>query len=202
MSTDDPSGRSRGPARGLTAESFEALLRRFSPDREQAGKTYEEIRHRLVRLFEWRGCVNAEELADETFNRVARRLAEGVELGANRELNYFAGVAHHVYRELVRRETRRTRALSRQAAPRTLAPGEEDNPRLDCLRSCLAKLSPKQRHLVLSYHAQDASTESRQALSEELGIAMNALRIRAHRLCRKLEACVERCLRGGPVRQR
>lgn len=195
MSTNDLPRRGGHPARGLTAESFEALLTRLSPDRERAGQIYEEIRHRLVRLFEWRGCTNGPELADETINRVARRLAEGVEVGLERELSYFVGVAHLVYREVIRREMRRKRALARQTPPRVLSPGAEDNPRLDCLRSCLAKLSPQQRHLVLSYHAQDATTQSRQALSEELGIAMNALRIRTHRLCRKLETCVERCLR-------
>jgi DNA-directed RNA polymerase specialized sigma24 family protein len=194
MSTNDPSRRADHHPRGLTTESFEALLQRLGPDRDRAGLAYEEIRHRLVRLFEWRGCANGEELADETINRVARRLAEGVEVGPHRELSYFVGVAHLVYSEVVRREARRKSALARQPAPPCTGDPIEENPRLDCLHRCLETLSPQQRHLVLSYHAVDASTASRQALGRELGLAVNALRIRVHRLCRKLESCVERCL--------
>jgi len=194
MSTNDPSRRAEHHPRGLTTESFEALLRRLAPNRDRAGQIYEEIRDRLVRLFEWRGCANTEELADETINRVARRLAEGVEVGPNRELSYFVGVAHLVYSEVVRREARRKIALARQPVPPCTAAPTEESPRLDCLHRCLETLSPQQRHLVLSYHAVDASTASSQALSKELGLPVNALRIRVHRLCRKLQTCVERCL--------
>src|SRR5438309_10230144 len=65
---------------GLTAEAFTKLLDCLNVDREQAGEKYEEMRRTLIRFFEWRGAPFPEEHTDETFNRVARRLDEGVEI--------------------------------------------------------------------------------------------------------------------------
>src|ERR671938_30866 len=61
----------------LTAEAFTKLLARLDPDRERAGEKYEELRRTLVKFFEWRGAPFPEDQADETFNRVARKLDEG-----------------------------------------------------------------------------------------------------------------------------
>ncbi|HEY0083559.1 MAG TPA: hypothetical protein VGB61_12265, partial [Pyrinomonadaceae bacterium] len=59
-----------GKQSGLTQEGFERLLTWLSPDREQAGKKYEEIRQSLIKIFVWRGVHEAEDLADETITRV------------------------------------------------------------------------------------------------------------------------------------
>ncbi|MEJ7712917.1 MAG: hypothetical protein WKF84_24510 [Pyrinomonadaceae bacterium] len=56
------------------------LLNGLDADRERAGDKYEELRRILIRFFEWRGAPFPEEQADETFNRVARRLDEGVKI--------------------------------------------------------------------------------------------------------------------------
>src|SRR5262249_25481905 len=65
---------------GLTETSFEKLLDCLAPDREQAGAAYEALRRKLTRFFEWRGAPYPEEHVDETFNRVARKLEEGVQI--------------------------------------------------------------------------------------------------------------------------
>src|SRR5689334_18556794 len=57
----------------LSQEAFDALLDWLDSDREQAGIKYEDIRGRLVMMFAARGCVDAEDLADETINRVTQR---------------------------------------------------------------------------------------------------------------------------------
>ncbi len=185
---------------GLTSEGFEALLSQLAPERERAGELYETIRHKLVRLFEWRGCISPEDLADETINRVARRLAEGVELRSNDPYGYFCGVAHLVYKEVLRRASRESRALASADWPPPAA--EKDEPsdiRLECLRRCLAQLPPDQHDLVLRYHQGksdqgESNIRNRQELAREAGIPMNALRIRVHRVRRKLESCVHACL--------
>src|SRR6185295_4829965 len=128
---------------GLTRESFEALLAQLDPDRERAGERYEAIRRKLVRLFEWRGCENPEDLADETFNRVARRMAEGVELRSSDPYGYFCGVAHLVYKEVLRRTSREHRALESGAlsSPADFPEALEASDRhLDVLRRCLERL--------------------------------------------------------------
>jgi DNA-directed RNA polymerase specialized sigma24 family protein len=180
---------------GLTPEGFEALLSQLDPDRERAGEIYEAIRYKLVRLFEWRGCSSPEDLADETINRVARRLAEGIELRANDPYGYFCGVAHLVYKEILRRALREHRALaSGDWPPAAVEEEEPSGARLECLRRCLAQLPQDQRDLVLRYHQGENNIRNRQQLAREEGIPMNALRIRVHRVRRKLESCVHSCL--------
>jgi hypothetical protein len=61
----------------LTPAAFEKFLSAFGPNREQAGYEYERLRHRLVKLFEWDKCLFPEEGADETINRVIRKLDDG-----------------------------------------------------------------------------------------------------------------------------
>src|SRR5260370_18732337 len=65
---------------GLTAETFTKLLDRLDADREGAAEKYEDLRRTLTRFFEWRGAPFPDEHTDETFNRVARRLDEGVKI--------------------------------------------------------------------------------------------------------------------------
>jgi DNA-directed RNA polymerase specialized sigma24 family protein len=198
--------------RGLTPEGFDALLTQLSPDRDRAGEIYETIRRKLVRLFEWRGCGSPEDLTDETINRVARRLAEGVELRSSDPYGYFCGVAHLVYKEVLRRASREHRAIVEGGGwppPAFDDGGERSDRRLDCLRRCLGQLAPEQRDLVLRYHQGKSNQgksgqgknepgenniRNRQKLADEAGIPMNALRIRVHRLRRKLESCVHACL--------
>lgn len=188
---------------GLTPESLEALLAFLDPDRDRAGEQYEVIRRRLTRLFEWRGLGNAEDLADETINRVARRIQEGIEVRSADPYGYFCGVAHLVSKEVARRVARERAALEQdewQPAPPADEPDEDE--RLACLRHCLDRLPHDQRLLVLRYHQEDDHIRSRQMLSQELGVPMNALRIRVHRVRRKLEDCVARCLRGSIAQRR
>lgn len=182
---------------GLTPEEFEALLRQLDPDRERAGEIYETIRRRLVRLFEWRGCGFPEDLADETINRAARRMAEGVELQSSNPYGYFCGVAHLLHKETLRRAAREQRALdSGEWSSSSFEEDEEPSDRrLECLRRCLSQIPQDQRDLVLRYHQGENNIRNRKVLSDELGIPMNALRIRVHRVRRKLEDCVQDCLK-------
>src|SRR6266550_6910983 len=81
----------------LTQEAFDRLLASMGGDRESAGEQYLETRSKLVRFFEWRGTSFPEDHADETINRVAKRLSEGEHI---RELpKYFFGVARLVLLE-------------------------------------------------------------------------------------------------------
>jgi DNA-directed RNA polymerase specialized sigma24 family protein len=65
-----------------------------------------------------------------------------------------------------------------------------------CLEECLSQLGESSRELVLEYYQQDkrAKIDHRLALANSLGIAVNALRIRAHRIRQVLEKCVLQCV--------
>ena len=173
----------------LSQESFDALLAWLDSDRERAAMKYEEIRRRLIKIFLGRGCAEAEDLADETINRVIRKLNEiGNEFTGKSE-RYFYGVANKVLMEYQRR---------RQPQPPLVS--NEDSNRVEleyrCLEECIAKLSDENRELLLQYYQGEgrAKIEQRKQLAEKLGIAPNALRIRAFRIRTALQECVEECL--------
>ena len=191
-----PGASVRSGRSSLSREAFESLLAQLGPDRERAGEHYESIRRRLVRLFEWRGCEFPEELADETFNRVARRLAEGLTIQSQDPYSFFCGVAHLLHKEVLRERARERQAIeSGDWAPYAISDeGEPEDRRLGCIHLCLGQLPADQRQLILDYHEGEDRIRTRQRLSESLGLPMNALRIRVHRVRRQLGDCLGRCL--------
>ena len=199
-------GRTRGAA-SLDGASFEALLLVLNPDRERAGHRYESIRSRLLRFFAWRGARAPEELADATFDRVCRKVTEGLALRSAEAEHYFLGVARNVLREAWDLDRRRpAQELTDQALTRAVPapePRGEDSPALACLERCLGTLPPETRDLVLLYYGFEGGAQipQRRALATRLGIGVNALRIRLHRLRARLEDCVRGCLQraGGDV---
>lgn len=182
---------------GLTPEGLEALLRSLDPDPDKAGRLYEEIRRRLIRFFEWRGCEFPEDLVDKTIDRVARQLARDLILHSD-PYAYFCGVARLLTLEEARQEKRKRKALEAQSWPQSdpFVPDDEPDSRLDHLRHCLQQLSAVHQDLVLRYHQEDQRIQARKRLCQELNIEMNALRIRVHRLRRKIETCIQERLRS------
>jgi len=163
------------------------LLDWLDSDREQAALRYEKIHRGLIKVFTGRGCVEPEDLADETINRVTSKLKEiGKEFSGDPE-RYFYGVANYVYMEYLRRKIP-------QALPPT--PTDHDSIELEynCLERCIERLTKEHRELLLRYHGADAETEHRRALADELGIAPNALRIRVYRIRMTLKDCMEKCI--------
>jgi len=173
----------------LNQEAFEKLLAWLNPNREQAGKKYEDIRHKLIFILTCRGCPCPEDLADETIDRVIRKIPEIGDGYAGDPSLYFYNVAHKIHLEYVRRKP-------------ALAPlPESDGPQLleeryECLERCMERVTPKNRELVLEYYQEEkqAKIDHRRELASRLGIAVNALRIRAHRIRASLQDCVFECL--------
>jgi DNA-directed RNA polymerase specialized sigma24 family protein len=192
----------------LTREGLEALLAYLDTDRERAGEKYEKIRRRLVKLFECRGVLLPEEPADETMDRVARRLAAGEQIRAAEPAAYFYGVARNILRERWARE--RERREDPGLAP--TAPEVEPEPdpddaesRATCLGKCLATLPLETRRLVMEYYRQGVGARKisgRKDLAAKLGISVNMLWVRAHRARSRLERCVRDCLEREDVSKR
>ena len=176
----------------MSHESFEALLCWLDPDREQAGKKYEQIRTGLINFFTGRGHCEAEDLADETINRVISRLHEVSNQVTGERSRYFFGVARKVQLEYLRKKFP-------QALPETNTDSARVELEYRCLEDCMAKLSRENRELVLRYYEADGreKIEKRKLLAEELGIAPNALRIRAYRIRAALQKCLEQCVEDG-----
>lgn len=183
----------------LSASAFRNLLRWLDEGVDSEGRKYLVIRTRLVAYFDRKGCRLADELADETLNRIARRLEEEGEIETETPAKYCYIVARFVFLES-------TRAQSREESLRPKIPHEnteEDRDEretrermLDCLDECAAKLEAANRELILRYYLGEerAKIENRRGLAKSLGLTMNALSIRACRIRDKLETCVTQCV--------
>jgi hypothetical protein len=179
----------------LTQEAFDRLLAAFGEDRESAGKKYLEIRSNLTRFFEWRGCPFPEDHADETMNRVAKRLAEGEQILS--PSSYCIGVARLLLLEINKERAREQQALSEMASsPVAASDASESEEHIECLRACLQNLSADNRELIVEYYQGEKGTkiENRKRLTERFKVPVNTLRMRALRLRDKLQECVEKCL--------
>jgi len=174
----------------ITEEGFNALLDWLDTDRDQAGEKYETIRLRLIKIFVSRGCNAAEEMTDETINRVIFKLREIRESYVGDPALYFYGVANKVHLEYVRRKP------FPQVAPQPLSSSDETEQKHECLERCMRQLPADQREMVLQYYMEDkrAKIDHRKELAEKMGIALNALRIRVHRIRLVLQQCVQDCL--------
>ena len=138
----------------------------------------------------------SEDLAEETISRVARRIADGenvINLQA-----YFFSVARLVFMESLRERERTPIPLDEvhELPAEQLCEDEHKENRLRCLDRCLDEISVESRSLILKYYHDErrAKIDHRKQLAELLGIPLNALRIRAHRIRLALEKCVRECL--------
>lgn len=188
----------------LTQDAFDTLLAWLDPDRDRAGQKYEQIRLRLIKIFTCRGCYDAEDLADETINRVVARV-EGISSGYDgNPVRYFYGVAQKVHLEYLRLTVAKQADVDLDTAAHKISSvndSSEDEAAYACLESCLDHLPESSRKLVIGYYQQEkhAKIDHRKLLASELGIAVNALRIRAHRIRRGLEQCVRDCVAQQPA---
>jgi len=158
------------------------------------------LRERLAKFFECRNCNSPLDLVDETIDRVARRLSEGETIRATDPAVYFYGVARNVLREY--QESRKRQLLSLDDLKLTEHPRidpvetwdlELERQRLDllldCLGDCLLELPEETCHILLNYYRDDkrARIELRKEMAEQLGITVNALKIRVHRIRANME---------------
>jgi RNA polymerase sigma factor (sigma-70 family) len=174
-------------------EEFEKLLLWLDRDRESAGRTYEQIRLRLIKIFYARKCHLAEELADETINRVTKKAASLLESYEGEPALYFFAVARNVYLEFTRRPKTVEIPVYIQAQESSNALREAN---YECFSYCLQRLDSEERDLILRYHQSEkhAKTDSRQNLALQFGVSLENLRVRVYRTRRKLQICFRSCI--------
>src|SRR5262249_4332325 len=132
----------------LSAKAFDKFLRTLDPDRDRAAAAYESLRERITGLLEWWGATRAAELADETLDRVARKIEEGAKIVEGSLGAYVRGVARMVFYESKRDRTDQLEAAEALAEERA----EDVEPALSCLDDCLSTLHHDDRKLVLRYY--------------------------------------------------
>lgn len=176
--------------RSPTPEEFEKLLAWLNSNRDEAGRAFNSINARLIKLFASRGCVDAEALSDEVINRVAVRI-DKVMKSYDVPIRCFIGFVEHVHREYKREEQKMVSLVEPQRR-RSEELEREDR----CLEKCLESLAKPQRRLFEIYFQGEkrARINRRKQLAIEFVLTPNALRIRAHHLRMEMHRCITNCL--------
>lgn len=170
-------------------EAFEKLLAWLDSDRDKAIEKYQQIYFRLVRIFAAKGCFDAEDLADQTVNVVASKIDWLRETFRGDPALFFYGVAKKIHQERTKPKT--------PPKPPPLLDNTALERRCNCLEKCLhTVLTPDEAKIVVRYHEGEgqARIENRKAMAEELGITLNALRIRICHIQARLRPCIEECV--------
>jgi DNA-directed RNA polymerase specialized sigma24 family protein len=180
----------------LTRDSLQRLLNWLDGGGGSDGYSYVEMRRRLRDYFARKNCRPAEDLADETLTRVARRLEEeGIAL-TETPARYCYIVARFVFLDHL------SDNIALQTPVSSAADAEEAGTRerlLACLERCLQELDALNRRIITRYYvgSERVKIDNRRELAESLGLSQNALTIRASRIRKRLEACVMGC--DGPA---
>ena len=161
----------------INQTAFDELIRWLDPNPELAGHKYELIRRKLIAIFRCRGCMFPDDLADETFNRVARKLPQIKPYYIGNPARYFFGVARRVCLEY-------RRSLSDRNLPPAPPVNDDLEELLEQLDVALSKLRNEDRELILNYYRADGRSkiDHRKALSGEMGLDPQTLRMRVFRI--------------------
>ena len=193
----------------LTPAAFDRLLSWLDQGIGSEGEKYLEMRRRLAGYFSRKNCPSPDDLADETLNRLARRLEEEGSIETPNPAQYCYIVARFVLLEFLRKTksqsldhlTPLTRADIHADALDESVDKMAQERRWECLQQCIANISQQSRELIINYYYGDqgAKIQNRRALAAKLDITINALSIRAWRIRNKLEVCVKRCIEKNEI---
>ena len=138
-----------------------------------------------------KGFSDAEDLADETINRVMKKLPEIRDTYVGDPVKYFHGVARFITREVGRRKE-----VAVDEVPAVSVEPDVHSDEYDCLLGCLRFLPAERRDLILDYYIYDGRDKIAQhrLMATQLGITEGALRGRAHQVRGTLEKCIQQCI--------
>ena len=175
-------------------EDFDRLLGALDRDRNRAAEVYESLRRHLATYFRLQGFHEAYDLVDRSLDIAARRLGQ---TRVENAFAYITGIARKVCLEAAK-ERRTMSSLDHVAGiPQVRADDADFELVQNCLEECVAGLSASDRKLILDYYTYSPGQKaaSRLLIATSRGSSGSALRVKAHRVRLKLEACVKVCMR-------
>lgn len=197
------------PAKRSTEDSDSALNAETDPWRAFGGEDgqgiielFESLRAKLTIFFEIRHCIDPEELADETMQRVVLKICQGTEV--SNLIGYSYGVAKNILKENRRRESVKQAYVDSQKYRAGSDPIDDEadaqmrERRLKCMEDCLARLKEQGRSLLSEYYKfkGQAKLVHRKQMAEDLNISREALSLRVFHLRQKVKRCVHECLQN------
>jgi DNA-directed RNA polymerase specialized sigma24 family protein len=183
-------------------DPYTQFIAMLSDDQHEGEQKYLELRGKLIRYFSSvKRLRDPETLTDETINRAVLSIQRKGERPNSIDAWCFAiasKVASEKYRQNQKEET--DYDFTRAADPHSVnqltgIETDGDDPRIDCLRQCVASLNKDDRDLVLEYFNDEVkSSENRRRMAEKLDLKQNTLRKQIGRLKDKLKLCIEKCV--------
>jgi RNA polymerase sigma factor (sigma-70 family) len=175
--------------RSVSKTSIPALLAALGETPEESGLEYERLRSKLILFFSRRMLQFPEDLADETLDRLARRIVEGTVIDS---IPAFAlGIGRHLALEQMknRSETMEDDFWDNVPAPSATQSSEEEIARME---RCLKTLRPDEANLLRGYYlaTKGTSIKTRGKLAKRLGISANTLRQRVFLARQRLRDCM------------
>ena len=188
-------GRRKPKSRPLDEPEWIALLEALDPDRDRAAEKYETAHTGLLKIFRSRGLwKDAEDLADETVDRSARRLLE--KASTDEPILNIVSYMQSVAAKIASEAYRRPRQVSLEDAPEPKVHPEvhgidgavSEDRKLDYLCTLLQELPKRKRTIILDYYryAKSEKIASRASLAREADKSKGALRVHAFRIRRSL----------------
>ena len=176
---------------------FHKLLAWISVPGYNDGDIYEDIRYRLIKYFQSKGCLDSESLADDAIERVTRKIDKISETFEGNPLQYFYGVARNMVKEDGRRPRLQKLPFDYEAYSNKLAQTAEV--RDQCLEHCLERLDSDERRFILEYYFGERATkiQNRLRLRKEFGLTRQSIGVKAFRIREKLQRCVIPCVKGA-----
>jgi RNA polymerase sigma factor (sigma-70 family) len=110
---------------------------------------------------------------------------------------FFHGIARNLIKESPKRIKKQISIEDTDLPAPDAEPEDEGAVMLEeCLNSCLQRLSDERRNLILDYYAKEkqAKIDYRNELARKMGVSVETLRVRVHRIRGSLEKCIEHCL--------
>jgi DNA-directed RNA polymerase specialized sigma24 family protein len=184
----------------LGQKQFDALLDFLSPNPEEAGQKYEQIRRGLIRFFQVKGCVDPQGLADETIDRGAMKLQTYDTAKPVQPLSFFYGFAVNILKEYQRRMARESAAAGKTSLREDIFEGDREEALQVHLDRCLDELPADDKALVMEYYRLDRieKVRLRHQICERLNCKPAALYTRISRIRSGLRKCIENCLNCAP----
>jgi DNA-directed RNA polymerase specialized sigma24 family protein len=177
-----------------TGQPLTVLLTFLCPDDpDEANRHYLRLHRKLEGYFRLRGMIDPIRDADDTLDRAARKIAEGVPVP---EVDKFCiGIARNVVLERLRQRKREESAFLQFLDQNQNENTEALVDRItNLMRPCFDRLPQNDRDVLHAYCKVPegiSRAEHRRRLAERLKSTIAALRIRVTRLRRSLDECVK-----------
>jgi DNA-directed RNA polymerase specialized sigma24 family protein len=138
-------------------------------------------------MFRARRCLFAEDLADITIERVAHKLTTLTSKFIGDPAPYFFGVAKKIYFEYLR--GLKANQLRATCCLPTRTDTSDSEKKLELLEKALGMIPNADRELILKYYAWNGKNkiDQRRALADQMGIRLNALRLRVFRIRKEIK---------------